>query len=187
MAANRRAAKYTRAEQLQRVLWALAQPLFRLSPRPFFGWRAALLRLFGARIGPGVHVYPSARVFLPSLLEIGAGSAIGERAHLYNLGRVRIGRDVTVSQQAHLCAGTHDHEDPAMPLRRASIDIGSRAWVCADAFVGPDVTVGEGAILGARAVAMRDVPPWTIQAGNPARTLGERRLATRATDGVRPS
>lgn len=159
------------------MLWALAWPLFRLSPRPLFGWRAFLLRCFGARVGRGVHIYPSVRVEIPWNLRIDDHASVGEHAWIYNLGPVTIGARATISHRAHLCAGTHDHRDPALPLLREPIDIGADAWVCADAFVGPRVRVGEGAIVGAAAVAMRDVPAWTIVAGNPARPLGPRTLA----------
>lgn len=178
IAANRQAQKYTRREQCARVLWALAQPLFRYSPRPLFGWRRVLLRLFGASIGPHVHIHPSVRIMFPWQLQVGAWSAIGEQVRLYNLGPITIGTQVTISQQAHLCAGTHDYTQADMPLLKLPIRVENQAWVCADAFIGPNVTVAEGVIVGARAVVVQDVPAWTIVAGNPARRLGERRLQT---------
>lgn len=174
--ANRQAVKYTRSELAARVAWSLVRPLFRWSPRPFFAWRRWLLRLFGARVGRGVHVYSSAEIYMPWHLEIGDWSSIGEWALVYNLGRVTIGRHVTISHQAHLCAGTHDHSKPSLPLLKPPICIGDQAWICADAFVGPAVRVGEGAVVGARAVAVRDVEPWAIVAGNPARRIGTRAI-----------
>lgn len=173
---NRAARKYSRRENLERVLWAMAAPLFRYSPRVLYSWRNMLLRLFGARIGRDVRVYPSVRVFLPGLLLIGDETTIGDDVRLYNLGRIEIAAQVTISQGAHLCAGSHDHQDRAFPLIRASITIGRSAWVCADAFIGPGVQLGEGAVVGARAVAMRDVPAWQIVAGNPAAVVGTRVL-----------
>lgn len=171
---NRQATKYTSSEMMRRVLWTLAQPLFRFSPRPCFGWRRLLLCSFGATIGQSVHVYPSATIYFPWNLEVGDESAIGEQVFIYNLGRVTLGSRVTISHRAHLCAGTHDHTKPDFPLLRPPIRIGSDAWICADAFVGPGVTVGEGAIVGARAVAMKDVNPRTIVVGNPARESRKR-------------
>ena len=169
--ANRAETKWSRREQVLRVLWGSVLPLFVLSPRPFWGWRRFLLRLFGARIGPEVHIYPSARITMPWNLNIGDSAAIGDRVNLYALGSITIGARATVSQGAHLCAGTHDISDPIRPLLKPPITIGSDAWVCADAFVGPGVTVGEHAIVGARAVAMKDVPAHAIVAGNPARQI----------------
>ncbi len=178
---NRTACKYSRREQALRVLWGLlGKPLFRLSPRPCFAWRRGLLRFFGATVGRHVHVYPSTVIYFPWNLTVGDWSAIGEDALVYNLGPVTLGARVTVSHRAHLCAGTHDVRDPAMPLLKPPIAIADQAWVCADAFIGPGVTVGEGAVVGARGVAVRDVPPWTIVAGNPAQEIGRREFATRA-------
>lgn len=174
--ACRREAPYRKSEYVGRVLWSLAQPLFRWSPRPFFGWRRFLLRAFGARIGRNAHVYPSAIIYLPWNLTLGEEAAIGEWALIYNLGPVSIGAQATISHRAHLCAGSHDYSSPTLPLLRLPIDIGARAWVCADAFIGPGRTVGEGAIVGAAAVVSKDVPPWKIVAGNPATVIKDRTL-----------
>jgi len=121
-------------------------------------------------------VYPTATIYFPWNLEAGDETAIGERALIYNLGRVTLGARVTVSHGAHVCAGTHDHTKPDFPLLRPPIIVGPEAWICADAFVGPGVTIGEGAIVGARAVAMKDVRPWTIVIGNPARETQRREI-----------
>ena len=141
-----------------------------------FGWRRFLLRLFGAQVGDQAHVYPSARVYLPWMLTLGEQASIGEWALIYNLGPVMIGDRATISHRAHLCAGTHDYRDPTLPLLRLPIEIGPQAWVCAEAFVGPGRRVGEGAIVGAAAVVVSDVPDWEIVAGNPARIIKRRVL-----------
>jgi len=166
--AARVARPYSRNEYIGRVLWILAQPLFRWSPRPMFGWRRFLLRCFGARVGTGAHVYPSVRIEIPWNLELGECAAVGDRAWIYNLGPVRIGARATVSHGAHLCAGSHDYRDPTLPLLRLPIEIGAQAWVCAQAFIGPGSEVGEGAVVGAGAVSNGRVEPWTVVAGNPA-------------------
>lgn len=174
IAANRSATKYSARELVARIIWTAAFPLFRFSPRICFGWRSFLLRLFGAKIGRNVHVYNSATIYMPWNLELGDWSAIGELAYIYNLGPIRIGNRVTISHRAHLCAGTHDHTLPDLPLIKPPININDQAWICADAFIGPGVVVGEGAVVGARAVAMKDVEPWSIVAGNPAHPVGRR-------------
>jgi putative colanic acid biosynthesis acetyltransferase WcaF len=174
ISANRQAVKYSKVILLKRILWGMVSPLFRLSPRIFWGWRNFLLRLFGAKIGNNVHIYNSAVIYMPWSLEIGDWSSIGEHAYIYNLGKVTIGKYATVSHRAHLCAGTHDYTDPAMPLLKPPISIGDKAWICTDAYVGPGVSVGEGAIAGARAVVVKDVAAWTIVAGNPARFVKKR-------------
>lgn len=174
VSANRSSRKWSRREQVGRVLWGLATPLFRLAPRPFWGWRRMLLRVFGAKVGLNVHIAPTVHITIPWNLDLGEQCAVGERANLYALGTITIGPRATVSQGAHLCAGTHDWRDPTMPLMKPSIDIGADAWVCADAFIGPNVKIGDNAIVGARAVATKNVPPGKIVIGNPAKEIGER-------------
>lgn len=174
IAANRRAAKWSAKALLGRALWEFAAPLFALSPRQFWGWRILLLRFFGARVGRHVHVHPTVKIAIPWNLEIGDFAAVGDGVILYCLGPIRIGARATISQHAHLCAGSHDHRDAAFPLLKLSIAVEEGVWICADAFVGPGVTVASHAIVGARGVIMRDVAPWTIVAGNPATVVGGR-------------
>lgn len=180
--ANRKAQKWTRGELVGRFLWEMAHPLFAWSPRPFWSWRRALLRLFGAKIGREVHVYPSVRITVPWNLTIEDQTAVGDRAVLYALGPITLAKQVTISQHAHLCAGTHDYRDPAMALLKFPISIGDGAWICADAFVGPGVRVGERAIVGARAVIMKDVAADAIMIGNPARLLRWRSKGAKVED-----
>jgi putative colanic acid biosynthesis acetyltransferase WcaF len=177
IANNRASRKYTTGEQCRRVLWGAGQWLFRFSPHPCFGWRRFVLRCFGARIGRNVNFHPSTIVYFPWNLTVGDWSAIGEDAFIYNLGPVTLGEKVTVSHRAHLCAGTHDHTQPDLPLLKPPIVIQDQAWICAEAFVGPGVTVGEGAVVGARAVVVKNVAPWTIVAGNPACVIKQRTLS----------
>lgn len=176
IARARAARPYTRIEYAGRIAWALATPLFRFSPRPLYGWRRLLLRLFRASVGRDVRIDPSARIEIPWNLTIDDDASIGAGALVYNLGPVSIGARTTVSHLAHLCAGTHDYELPSLPLLRLGIEIGPDAWVCAEAFVGPAIRVGAGAVVAARAVAVRDVPPWTVVAGNPAKAVKSRTL-----------
>lgn len=179
IAANRRTRKYVPRELFLRLLWTAARPAFRLSPRPLFGWRAFLLRCFGGRIGADVQVSPTAEIFAPWNIQIGDESSVGHRVTLYDLGPITIGSQVTISQGAHLCAGTHDYTRSNLPLLKPPIAVRDQVWVCADAFVGPGVTIGEGAVVAARAVVVRDVPPWTVVAGNPAHFVKNRTLGPR--------
>lgn len=179
IAANRAARKYRATEQLRRLSWSLAALAFRLSPRPMFAWRRWLLRLFGATVGRQVHVYGTARICMPWMLEIGDWSAIGDHAYIYNLGPVRIGERVTISYRTHICAGSHDFTDATLALTRPPVTIGDDVWIGTDAFIGPDVTIGNAAMVGARAVVVKDVPALQIVAGNPARQIGQRPVAPR--------
>lgn len=168
---NRRSQKWTRREQVGRVLWALVHPAFRFSPRPMWGIRRSILRMFGAQVSSGAHVYPTVKIAIPWNIRLGQDCAVGDCAILYSLGVISIGDRCTISQGAHLCAGTHDIADPARLLLKPPISVGNDAWVCADAFIGPGVNIGNGAIVGARAVVMRDVKVSAIMVGNPAQQI----------------
>ena len=173
--ANRSARKWSKKELLGRLFWELIRfPLFTMSPRPLWSWRRILLRLFGARIGTEVHIFPSVKIAVPWNLDIKDYAAVGDGAVLYSLGQISIGERATISQYAHLCAGTHDYTDPTMPLVKVPIRIEAEAWICADAFVGPGVTVGRRAIVGARAVAISNVEDSTIAVGSPAKSMRKR-------------
>ncbi len=173
---NRQAKKYTSKELVLRILWGVFKLFFRFSPRIFFKWRVFLLKLFGAKIGYAVHIYPSAIIYMPWNLEVGDFSAIGEDALIYNLGKIILGNKVTVSHRAHLCAGTHDYCDPSLPLIKQPILLQDNVWICANAFVGPNVTIGEGAVVGAAAVVAKNIDKWSVVAGNPAVFIKKRIL-----------
>ncbi len=174
--ACRDARPYSTKEYFGRFLWGIFSPLFFFTPRRCFRWRAQLLRIFGAKIGKNVHIYPSAKIYIPWNLVMGDDSSIGEWALIYNLGHVSIGSQATISHRAHLCAGTHDYSDPNLPLVRSTIHVGSQAWICADAFIGPGVSIGRGAIVGGASVVKRDIDDWQIVSGNPAIYIKTRHL-----------
>lgn len=161
--------------RLKRVLWLLAWTvLCRWTPPPLHPWRAFVLRLFGARLGRGVHVYSSAKIWAPWNLELADAAAIGPGAIIYSQGRISMGRRVVVSQGSHLCAGTHDFEQPGFPLVTKPIRLEDDVWIAAEAFIHPGVTVGEGAVVGARSVVVGDLPAWTVSSGFPAKPLRQR-------------
>ena len=159
------------------VVWALAAAW---TPRHLAGWRRAVLRLFGARMAPGSDVRGSARVWLPANLVLHENALIGPRVSCYNMGLVTLGAGALVSQGAHLCAGTHDVDDPNFQLRARPIEIGAHAWIAAEAFVAPGARIGEGAVVGARCVAFGELLPWTVYSGNPARAVRPRHRSARS-------
>jgi len=119
-------------------------------------------------------VYSRAVVWAPWNLECGEQCGIADGAIIYNQAPIRLGRRVTVSQGSHLCTGTHNYESEGFELIARPIALGDHAWICADCFVGPGVNIGEGAVVGARSVVMRDVPAWTVCAGHPCRVIKQR-------------
>ena len=170
---------YTTANRVRRMLWTACWTLF---ARPFpkstlMPWKRFLLRCFGAEVAGTANVYASARVFMPWNLVMKDYACLASGVDCYNAALVEVGVNATVSQRCFLCTASHDisssrHEQTEHPIR-----IGDRAWVAAEAFVGPGVTVGEGAVVGARAAVFRDVEPWTVVGGNPAKVLKKRVLS----------
>lgn len=131
-------------------------------------WRRFLLRLFGAKIGQKAHPYPSSRIWAPWNLEMGDSSCLADAVNCYCVAKVSIGANTTVSQYSYLCTASHDYTDPEMPLVVAPITIGEKAWITADVFVGPGVTIGDGAVVTARSSVFSDIEPWVVARGNPA-------------------
>jgi putative colanic acid biosynthesis acetyltransferase WcaF len=165
--------------KLARFLWGVVwRCMFRPTPRSCDGWRRFLLRCFGAKIGRGARVLPSARIWAPWNLEMGDYSCLSFDTDCYCVAPIRIGAHATVSQYSFLCSATHDESDPNMRLVAKPIVIGDQAWIAADVFVAPGVHVGEGAVVGARSSVFRDLPPWMICLGSPAKPVRARIIKT---------
>jgi putative colanic acid biosynthesis acetyltransferase WcaF len=180
---KRNVSVWTQRETAGRLLWAIAsRVLFRMTFHNWYGVRAALLRLFGAKLGRNVRIRRTVRIEVPWNLDLADDVSVGDDAILYSLGMIRIGPRSSMSQYAHLCAGTHDYTSLDYPLLRPPITVGADCWIAADAFVGPGVTVGDRSVVGARATVMRDVPPDQVVVGNPARCVKRRVIGSPAAD-----
>jgi putative colanic acid biosynthesis acetyltransferase WcaF len=164
--------------QIGRALWGIVWlTLFYPTPVFCFGWRRMLLRLFGGEIASTALVYPSTRIWAPWNLTMEANACLGREVDCYSVASIRIGCNATVSQRTFLCTASHDIRVPGNPLMTGPIVIEQGAFVFAEAFVGMDVTIGQEAVVAARAVVVKDVMASTIVAGNPARVIGERFIA----------
>ena len=156
-------------------LWWLVQAtLFRASPQVMYGFRRWLLRQFGAQIGTGVRIRPSVTIPYPWKLQIGDHSWIGDHAVLYTFAKITIGKNAVVSQKSYLCAGTHDYRSPGFDIQAFPIVIEDEAWLAADVFVAPGVTVGRGTVVGSRSSVFGDLPPMMVCIGSPARPVHTR-------------
>ena len=164
--------------QFVRLLWIITWGLL---ARPFprslgSSWKRFLLRLFGAKIHKTAIVYSSVRIYMPWQLEMHEYSCLAPEVDCYNVAKIRIGAHTTVSQKSYLCSASHDITDSSHPLITAPIIIKEKAWVSASCFIGMGVTVGEGAVVGATASVFKDVEPWTVVGGNPAKFIKKREL-----------
>ncbi|WP_263365753.1 LbetaH domain-containing protein [Edaphobacter bradus] len=166
---------FSRGNRIRRLVWNLCWMLFyRSSPRPLHAWRASLLRLFGATMGPNCHFYPKSKVWAPWNLVCADQVTAGDGVEIYNPAPVHLGSHAILSQEAYICGATHDYDDPAFPLIAYAMSFGAYSWICARASVAPGVNVGEGAVLGLGSVATRNLEPWTVYAGTPAVRVKER-------------
>ena len=164
------------ADRFSRAVWSATWLLLcRPTPVLLHRWRSFVLRLFGASIDQRCYVYPTTRIWAPWNLEMKTGSCLGPGVICYNIERVSLGERALVSQNSHLCTASHDFDTPAFRLVAAPIRVENDGWVAADAFVAPGITLNEGAVALARSVVTRDVPRWTVVAGNPAKALRNRK------------
>ena len=167
----------SRKHQAIRLIWGVVWPMATwFLPRSMgMPWKRALLRAFGAKIHSTANIYSSAKIYYPANLEMDAYSCLASDVDCYNVAKIHIGANSTISQVAYLCTASHDITNPYNPLITAPIVIEDQAWVAADAFVGIGVTIGEGAVVGARAAVFKDVEPWTVVGGNPAKFIKNRK------------
>jgi putative colanic acid biosynthesis acetyltransferase WcaF len=170
--------KLGRKNQIVRFLWTITWALLaRPIPRSLLsGWKRFLLRSFGAKIHKTAIVYSSARVYMPWNLEMDEYACLASDVDCYNVAKVKIGAHSTVSQKSYLCTASHDISKSTIPLITSPIIIGDQVWVGADAFIGMGVTISQGAVVGARACVFKDVEPWIVVGGNPAKYIKKREI-----------
>lgn len=157
------------------VAWLfMGLPLFRSTWLPGEGWRIALLRLFGARVGHGVRIRTGVRVKYPWLLCVGDDCWIGEECWIDNMAEVVLGNNVCISQGCYLCTGNHDWTDESFRMFAQGISLEDGCWVASRSVICPGVVIGESAIAAIGSVVMNSIPAGEIHGGNPAAFRGRR-------------
>lgn len=155
--------------RLMRLMWQVTYVLFyRTSPSPLHAWRGMLLRVFGAKLGPGCHFYPSGKIWAPWNLTCEDCCTLADGAEIYNPSPIYLESHCIISRHAYICGATHDYNHPDFPMISYAMRLGAYSWICARASVSPGVHVGEGAVLGMGSVANRDLEPWMVYSGAPA-------------------
>jgi putative colanic acid biosynthesis acetyltransferase WcaF len=154
--------------------WCVDATLFKLSPKFMYGFRRELLRFFGAKIGVGVLIRPSARITYPWKLTVGDNSWIGDDSIIYNLGQIEIGSNVAIAHRVYLCTGFHEVDKVTFDIGAKPIVIEDEVWLPNDVFVGPGVSIGRGAVIGARSSVFSDMPEGMICYGTPAKPIKPR-------------
>lgn len=154
--------------------WIVQATLFRWSPQCAYGFRNAILRAFGATVGKSVIIRPSVTFTYPWKVAIGDYAWVGDDVVLYSLGEIEIGAHAVVSQSSYLCAADHDYTQPDFPIRSRKLTIGPGAWIAADVFLAPGVTIGAGAVIGARSSVFKDMPAGMVCFGYPCVAVRKR-------------
>jgi putative colanic acid biosynthesis acetyltransferase WcaF len=166
---------FSTADKFRRFIWILVWGLLcRWTPKPMHAWRIFILRLFDAKIGQQNFIYPSCKIWAPWLLETQDTVTIGPGVEIYNPGGVIMKQHAIISQDAYLCGATHDYNSPDFTYLKKEIVLEPYAWICAKAIVLPGVHCGEGSVLGAGSVTSKNLSPWIVYAGHPARPIKER-------------
>lgn len=169
--------RHSLKSKILRVAWNVVWTLFfRTTPRGnlFRPWRIALLKLFGAKVKWTSNVLPTCRVWQPWNLTMGDYASLSADVDCYTVAPITLGDNATVSQGVKLCTASHDITSEIMELTYKPITIGANAWIAGWSIVLPGVTIGEGAVVAAGAVVTKDVVPWTVVGGNPARFIKKR-------------
>lgn len=166
---------FTWGHLVYRAIWNLVWSLLASwTPPQLYGWRRLLLNLFGAELAPGARVYGSAKIWYPPNLKMGKGAVLGPQTFAYSMEQIILEDYAEVAQFVRLMTGTHDIDSPTFQLYAKPIRVCSHAWIASACFVGPGVTIGEGAVLGGAAVTFSDLAPWTVYVGNPAQPIKQR-------------
>jgi putative colanic acid biosynthesis acetyltransferase WcaF len=163
-----------RSPVVVQIWWIVQALVFGMSPQVCYGFRRWILRLFGAQVGRNALIRPSVKITYPWKVKIGAFCQIGDDVVIYSFAEIKIGDNSVISQKSYLCAGTHNFRSESFEIQAFPITIEDQVWLAADVFVAPGVTVGRGAVVGARSSVFNDLPPMMICTGSPARPVRPR-------------
>ena len=162
------------APRWKRRLWVVVRCVFFQNPFPWrSAFRSALLRYFGAKIGKGVGIGSNVNISFPWRLVVGDHVWIGDDVGILSLAQVTIESSVCVARRSFLCTGSHDMRREDFKLKVAPILIRTGSWIAIGSLILPGVTIGEGAVVSAGSVVLKDVAPNCLVRGNPATVVYE--------------
>ena len=161
--------------KLKSRFWGLTNAtLFRWSFFFMRKYRVAILKLFGAKIDWSCSIDRTATVIDPWNLSMGRMSSIGEYACIRCRGKISIGKNCCIGRDVYLLSASHDISSPTFDMISAPISIEDNVWIAPRSTIGKGVTIGEGAVIAAEANVIKDVEPWTVVGGNPAKPIKKR-------------
>lgn len=154
------------------ILFSIFYTLFiRPTPRHLFKWRNFIYRLFGAKIGKGVRISSSAKLYYPWNIKIGNYCWIGDNCNLYSIDIIEIGNNVALAHNIFVSTASHDTNSLTFETIRKPVKICDEVWIAGNAFISMGVTISKGAVIGACAVVTKDMPEGYICLGFPAKPV----------------
>jgi len=144
---------------------------YSLVPNPLRKW---YLRLFGIKLGGGTYIHRGCKFFHVGKLRVGKDSTINFGCYLDNRRGITVGNNVGIAHNTKIYTLGHDLNDPQFKTKGKPVTIGDNVFIFSNAMIMPGVTIGEGAIVLAGSVVVKDVLPWMIVGGNPAKPIRER-------------
>lgn len=142
---------------------------------PLHWFRKLIYRLGGLTIGRGSTIHMGVRFYDPRNIVIGEDSILGERTVLDGRAVLKIGNHVDIASEVMIYNSEHDVHDEEFKAKSGEVQIDDYAFIGPRAIILPGVKIGRGAVVAAAAVVTKDVPPYAIVAGVPAKNIGERR------------
>jgi putative colanic acid biosynthesis acetyltransferase WcaF len=169
---------YKPGSRIKRAIWFFKNIVILKSGLPWPSrLKVLVLRMFGAKIGNGVLIRPCVNIKYPWLLEIGDNVWIGEDAWIDNLGKVKIGNNVCISQGALILCCNHNYKKESFDLMVDDITLEEGVWVGAKAVVCPGVTMKSHSVLTTGSVLTKDTEEYGIYQGNPAVLVKQRKIS----------
>ncbi len=141
---------------------------------PSHAARNFFYRRSGITLPRSSSIHWRAEFYHPGGLTIGENCIIGDSCFLDGRDGITFGANVNVGSHVSIYTRQHDVDSPDFAEVGGAVTVGDYAWIASHAVVLPGVTIGAGAVVAAAAVVTRDVPPYTLVGGNPARVIRER-------------
>ena len=157
--------------QMKFFLVELLNMTYQLVPNPL---RNYYLKMFGIYLGRQTVLHRKCKFFHVGKMKVGKNSVINFGCYLDNRRGIYIGNNVGIAHNSKIYTLGHDFDDPTFRTKGASVYIRDNVFIFSNAMIMPGITIGEGSIVLAGSVVTKDVEPWTVVGGNPARKIRER-------------
>lgn len=157
--------------QIYNIIYSL---FIRSTPKFFHSWRCMLYRMFGAKIGVGVKIAPSAKLMYPWNIEIGDYCWIGNNVELYSVDKIIIGNNVAFAHNIFVSTAAHDVYDVNFNTIRKPTIFHDETWIASNVFINMGVVIEKGVVVGSGSVVTKTLPEGYICVGNPAKPIKKR-------------